>query len=45
MPDEEKAKRGIDAYLIRLSVGIEHYDDIERDIIQALNQAQKGVVT
>ncbi|MCY1567402.1 PLP-dependent transferase [Staphylococcus pettenkoferi] len=45
MPDEEKAKRGIDAYLIRLSVGIEHYDDIECDIIQALNQAQKGVIT
>ena len=41
MPDEEKDKRGIDEYLIRLSIGIEHYQDIEADIIQALTQAKE----
>lgn len=44
MPDEEKDKRGIDEYLIRLSVGIEDYDDIEADIIQALENSKVGVI-
>ncbi len=42
MPDAEKDKRGIDEYLIRLSLGVENYEDIERDIIQALDKAQIG---
>lgn len=42
MPDDEKTKRGIDEYLIRLSLGIEDYNDIERDVIQALNHAKVG---
>ena len=41
MPDAEKDKRGIDAYLIRLSVGVEHYDDIEQDFLNALHHAKK----
>ena len=36
MPDEEKDKRGIDEHLIRLSIGIEDYNDIESDILRAL---------
>ncbi|UTH13893.1 PLP-dependent transferase [Macrococcus equipercicus] len=39
MPEEEKQKRGIDEQLIRISVGIEDYNDIEQDIIQALKHA------
>ena len=34
MPDEEKDKRGIDEHLIRLSIGIEDYNDIESDIYE-----------
>lgn len=45
MPDEEKDKRGIDEYLIRLSVGIEDYNDIEADIIQALENSKVGVIS
>ncbi|MCU5746483.1 PLP-dependent transferase [Staphylococcus sp. SQ8-PEA] len=45
MPDEEKDKRGIDEYLIRLSIGIEDYEDIESDIIQALDKSRVGVMT
>lgn len=44
MPDAEKDKRGIDEYLIRLSLGVENYEDIERDIIQALDKAQIGEI-
>lgn len=40
----EKDKRGIDEYLIRLSLGVENYEDIERDIIQALDKAQIGEI-
>ncbi len=36
----KKDKRGIDEYLIRLSLGVENYEDIERDIIEALDKAQ-----
>lgn len=45
MPDAEKDKRGIDEHLIRLSVGIEDYHDIEADIIQALENSKVGVIS
>ena len=45
MPDAEKDKRGIDEHLIRLSVGIEDYQDIEADIIQALENSKVGVIS
>ncbi|RIP31938.1 PLP-dependent transferase, partial [Staphylococcus gallinarum] len=45
MPDAEKDKRGIDEYLIRLSIGIEDYEDIEQDIIQALEKSKQGVIS
>lgn len=45
MPDAEKDKRGIDEHLIRLSVGIEDYNDIEIDIIQALENSKVGVIS
>ena len=45
MPDEEKVKRGIDEFLIRLSIGIENYSDIEADIIQALTHSKVGVIS
>ena len=41
----KKDKRGIDEYLIRLSVGIEDYNDIEADIIQALENSKVGVIS
>lgn len=44
MPDAEKDARGIDQHLIRLSLGIEAYEDIESDFIQALNQSREGVI-
>ena len=37
--DEEMARAGVSADLVRLSVGIEHIDDILQDIGQALNAA------
>lgn len=45
MPDEEKDKRGIDEHLIRLSVGIEDYNDIESDILRALENSKIGVIS
>jgi O-acetylhomoserine (thiol)-lyase len=36
---EELAKAGVSADLVRISVGIEHIDDIIADIAQALDQA------
>lgn len=45
MPDVEKDKRGIDEYLIRLSIGVENYEDIEADIIQALEKSKVGVIS
>ena len=45
MPDEEKDKRGIDEFLIRLSIGIENYSDIEADIIKALTHSKVGVIS
>lgn len=41
MPDEEKNRRGIDQHLIRLSIGIEAYEDIEQDFIQALEKSKE----
>lgn len=45
MPDEEKDKRGIDEHLIRLSIGIEDYNDIESDILRALENSKVGVIS
>jgi len=36
--DEELAKAGVSADLVRISVGIEHIDDIIADIEQALSK-------
>ena len=41
MTDEQLAACGVGADLIRLSVGIEHIDDILQDIFQALDTACK----
>lgn len=45
MPDEEKDKRGIDEHLIRLSIGVEDYNDIESDILRALENSKVGVIS
>src|SRR5699024_12372133 len=45
MADEEKDKRGIDEYLRRRSIGIEDYEDIYQDILQALKKSKKEVVS
>lgn len=37
--DEELARAGVSADLVRISVGIEHIDDIIADVAQALEQA------
>jgi cystathionine beta-lyase/cystathionine gamma-synthase len=37
MPDAEKESLGLTASMIRLSVGIEHPDDIIADLKQSLN--------
>jgi len=39
---EQLAAAGIDAAMIRLSIGIEHIDDILADLTQALDQAVSG---
>lgn len=39
MPPDERARRGITDALVRLSVGLEHVDDLEADIEQALKIA------
>ncbi len=41
IPSEERRKRGIGDGLIRLSVGIEHPDDLEEDLRQALEKIEK----
>ena len=38
IPDEEKEKLGITDSMIRLSVGIEHIDDLLADLSQALDR-------
>jgi O-acetylhomoserine (thiol)-lyase len=40
----EQAKAGVTPEMIRLSVGIEHVDDIIADLDQALEQARRMVV-
>ncbi|WP_414054652.1 PLP-dependent transferase [Macrococcus equi] len=40
MPDEEKEKRGINEQLIRISVGVEDFEDINADILQALTKSK-----
>jgi O-acetylhomoserine (thiol)-lyase len=42
MPEAEQRKAGITAETIRLSVGIEHKDDIIADLDQALAAAARG---
>jgi len=42
MPAEEQVKAGVTPETIRLSVGIEHADDIIADLDQALAQAEAG---
>jgi O-acetylhomoserine (thiol)-lyase len=39
MSAEEQMKAGVTPEMIRLSVGIEHIDDIIADLDQALNRA------
>ena len=43
IPREERIKNGLGDSLIRLSVGIEHADDIIEDIDQALTAALAGL--
>lgn len=42
MPEEERVKRGITTSLIRLSVGIEHWEDLWEDLTNALVQMDIG---
>ena len=42
MPADEQVKAGVTPETIRLSVGIEHADDIIADLDQALAQAEAG---
>lgn len=42
---KKKDKRGIDEHLIRLSIGIEDYNDIESDILRALENSKVGVIS
>lgn len=39
LSDEDKQRSGITENLIRLSVGLEHIDDLKQDVAQALKQA------
>ena len=39
VPDEERAKLGIDDTLVRLSVGVESCSDLIEDLNHALNAA------
>lgn len=45
MPQEEREKRGISDGLLRLSVGLEHVDDLIEDLHQALQVAAHKVET
>jgi O-acetylhomoserine (thiol)-lyase len=42
MPAADQAKAGVTPEMIRLSVGIEHVDDIIADLDQALDKAEVG---
>ncbi len=39
LPDDQKAVLGITGGLVRMSIGIEHQDDLIRDVLQALDAA------
>jgi len=41
LSEEEQKDAGVDPDYIRISVGIEHIDDIKRDFAQALEKSQK----
>jgi cystathionine gamma-lyase len=41
-PPEEKLRKGISEATVRLSVGIEHPDDLCEDLAQALERAARG---
>jgi cystathionine gamma-lyase len=41
-PPEEKLRKGISEATVRLSVGIEHVDDLCADLAQALERAAQG---
>jgi O-acetylhomoserine/O-acetylserine sulfhydrylase-like pyridoxal-dependent enzyme len=43
LSDEEQIASGVTKDLIRVSVGIEHIDDIKHDFAQALEQAVLSV--
>ncbi|GGC91376.1 bifunctional O-acetylhomoserine aminocarboxypropyltransferase/cysteine synthase [Halopseudomonas salina] len=42
LDDEELAKAGVPRDMVRLSIGIEHIDDILADLKQALEKSEKG---
>lgn len=42
IPPEEQAEVGLTPSLVRLSVGMEHPDDLAADVAQALRKAQRG---
>ena len=39
LPATERQRLGITESLLRLSVGVEHYDDLAEDLAQALSEA------
>jgi cystathionine beta-lyase/cystathionine gamma-synthase len=41
-PAEEKRRKGVNEAVVRLSVGIEHADDLRADLAQALEQAARA---
>ena len=41
-PPEEKRRKGITESVVRLSIGIEHADDLCADLAQALEQAARA---
>ena len=41
-PAEEKRRKGVSEAIVRLSVGIEHADDLRADLAQALEQAARA---
>ena len=42
MPKEEREKRGITDGVLRLSVGLEHADDLLEDLEQALQKVRRA---
>jgi cystathionine beta-lyase/cystathionine gamma-synthase len=41
IPPEEQAEVGLTPSLVRLSVGVEHVDDLASDLAQALRKAAR----